>query len=88
MKLWNKILKVLTFLRITEGGTLSLTNIALGVILYRIIFIKNLDLAHGIALLTCLMSYQGRRIISNYFPSQFDSNDSGTAGPIDNPDKR
>jgi hypothetical protein len=80
----KRILKILCFLRITEDGVLSLTNIALGIVLYRICTTKTLDLGHGIAMLTALASYQGKRAINNYF----DPYNRGSSGVVvDNPDK-
>ena len=89
MKFLQKLLKVLTFFRVVESEVLSLTNIAMMVILWRVCMIKNLDLPHGIALLTCLMSYQGKRFISGYFAQRGDMDDTGSSGGIvDDPDKK
>ena len=65
--LFNFIVKVCNYLRINEDGKLSLTNIALSVILFKLVFAQNVDYAHMATLAIALMSYQGKRLINSYF---------------------
>ena len=87
--MWNKTLKVLSFLRVTEGNRLSLTNIALAIVLYRVCFATAIDTAELISLAVTLGGYQGKKLLSKW-PSKLAAtaqDELGTAIGIDSPDE-
>jgi len=85
----SKILAVLSFLRITdESDKLSLTNIALAIILYRICTMQSIESVDLISFAVALAGYQGKRLISK-LPSKAVSaiqQELGSSGGIDDPD--
>ena len=84
-----KILAVLSFFRITEDNKLSLTNIALAIVLYRVCFAKTIDTTELIGLAVTLGGYQSKRLIQRLPAKLFATaqTELGTAVEIDNPDE-
>lgn len=58
--------KILTFLRIIDehDGLISLTNVALFVVLFKIAFAASFSMVDAGALFVTLLSYQGKKLIN------------------------
>lgn len=61
----NKLQAVLDWLRITEDGQVSLTNVALLVVLAKVVLAPTVGLTEISALLLGLLNYQSHRVIDN-----------------------